>query len=290
MKLIIPSPCPADWANMTKEEGGRFCDQCEKKVHDFSKSTKEEIITNLQGEQKNICARIPKPYLDNSDHYFTETSLMLPKKSSSYLRKPLLSFVLGSTIFIGVSSSGKAHQITYIPDVKNDHTQVIQQGEVCTIPSKEKLKSHSDSLSLEEIKINLPQVDITGDVFLTGFIINNEHKSEDDTPVYSFYNVAEKPEFPGGMHALIDYFVKGFSHKNACVPLGYEEKIYIECVIKSDGCIGEYDIKRAHNVSSKMKKEILRLIAEMPLWTPGRHNGENVDVRFVIPFKIKYPE
>lgn len=37
MKLKIPSPCPANWAGMTKEEGGRFCDQCEKKVHDFSK-------------------------------------------------------------------------------------------------------------------------------------------------------------------------------------------------------------------------------------------------------------
>lgn len=40
--IEIPEPCHADWDAMRPEERGKFCFECNKKVHDLSSMTKDE--------------------------------------------------------------------------------------------------------------------------------------------------------------------------------------------------------------------------------------------------------
>src|ERR1700748_2997907 len=49
--------CPADWNAMETVDGGKFCDHCQKKVHDFT-DTKQDIFLKILAENEgNVCGR-----------------------------------------------------------------------------------------------------------------------------------------------------------------------------------------------------------------------------------------
>jgi hypothetical protein len=55
--LQVQSPCPADWNTMTGDQQRRFCEHCQKHVHDLSTMPAEEaerLICSAAGE---LCVR-----------------------------------------------------------------------------------------------------------------------------------------------------------------------------------------------------------------------------------------
>ena len=68
MKVTIPKPCHENWANMTPEEKGRFCQVCSKSVRDFTAATDLEIMADLT-ENPNICASFRPDQLDRNLSY-----------------------------------------------------------------------------------------------------------------------------------------------------------------------------------------------------------------------------
>lgn len=65
MKVTIPKPCHENWANMTPEEKGKFCQVCSKSVRDFTTATDLEIMAELS-ENPNICASFRPDQLDRN--------------------------------------------------------------------------------------------------------------------------------------------------------------------------------------------------------------------------------
>lgn len=250
------------------------------------KKNKEEILETLRENSGNLCVRISKNHLNNTTHFYNKALSNLATTNHYFPSRPLLTFVLGGTIFIGVNQAGQATQ--YNSEIKHNNTKDIAQGRVYRSPEQQ--HELSDSLLHDDIKVIDTNFETTGEIILGGVIEDVYETNEDGSAIYQFYSVDEKPVFPGGMSALMSYFVNEFNGKNAELPKGYHEKIYIECIIKSNGSIENYSIIRNNKVSSKVKKEIFRLISEMPLWTAGKHNGEHVDVRFIIPFNISRPK
>ncbi|MEL6341731.1 MAG: hypothetical protein AAFV53_01265 [Myxococcota bacterium] len=55
----IPSPCSADWSEMTGDDARRFCDQCAKHVHDLSAMTEPEAKALLKTASSagELCVR-----------------------------------------------------------------------------------------------------------------------------------------------------------------------------------------------------------------------------------------
>lgn len=68
LKISVPQPCPQKWDKMTPAQGGRFCNQCDKVIVDFTKMSDDELLhyfskncnteicglfSNTQIEQKN---------------------------------------------------------------------------------------------------------------------------------------------------------------------------------------------------------------------------------------------
>lgn len=74
MKVTIPKPCHENWAAMTLEEKGRFCQVCSKSVRDFTKSSDQEIIDDLS-QNSNICANFRVDQLDRNLSYSFLNSL-----------------------------------------------------------------------------------------------------------------------------------------------------------------------------------------------------------------------
>lgn len=61
-EIQIPEPCDADWEAMTPIERGRFCADCQKKVHDLSAMPERDARAFLESDD-DICIS----YLSNAD-------------------------------------------------------------------------------------------------------------------------------------------------------------------------------------------------------------------------------
>lgn len=58
VSVEIPEPCPMDWASMRGDDRQRFCDTCERHVHDLSACTREEAEALLHATGGNLCAAV----------------------------------------------------------------------------------------------------------------------------------------------------------------------------------------------------------------------------------------
>jgi len=74
MKVTIPKPCHENWATMTPEEKGRFCQVCSKSVRDFTNASDLEIMNDLS-QNPNICANFRIDQLDRNLSYSFINSL-----------------------------------------------------------------------------------------------------------------------------------------------------------------------------------------------------------------------
>ncbi|MDQ1148386.1 hypothetical protein QE382_000370 [Sphingobacterium zeae] len=57
MILQVKESCSAEWNNMSLQEQGRFCSQCEKIVVDFSQMNDQEIVDQIKKAGKGLCGR-----------------------------------------------------------------------------------------------------------------------------------------------------------------------------------------------------------------------------------------
>lgn len=107
---------------------------------------------------------------------------------------------------------------------------------------------------------------------------------EDDKPI-DFYILEEKPEFPGGLSAMNEWIVNNTKYPEIPKENGVSGKVFVKFVIDKDGNITEVEL--LNNVDTYLDKEALRVVSEMPKWTPGKQRGKTVKVSFQIPIKFK---
>lgn len=74
IKISIPEPCHENWFEMTPTEKGRFCNNCQKDVIDFTKSSDREILLTYN-KTENLCGQFKVSQLER------EISIPNPKKS-----------------------------------------------------------------------------------------------------------------------------------------------------------------------------------------------------------------
>ena len=104
----------------------------------------------------------------------------------------------------------------------------------------------------------------------------------DTTQILSF---AEKmPVFPGGDSAMF-----AFINSNLLLPESLKNDtvkgtVFASFVVKYSGKITDATIVRG--LKPDLDKEVLRVITNMPAWTPAEHNGKKVNVRYTIPVKF----
>lgn len=97
--------------------------------------------------------------------------------------------------------------------------------------------------------------------------------------VYEYDYVNEKPEFPGGDTNMLKYINRTREYPERAYKKGIEGKVTCSFVVNCDGSISDVSVLRGVELS--LNKEAVRIISEMPSWTPGRHDGKTVPVRVV---------
>jgi len=104
-----------------------------------------------------------------------------------------------------------------------------------------------------------------------------------DNEVFSV--VEEMPTFPGGQKALITWLQTNLKYPKEAQEKKIQGTVMIQFVVQKDGSIAKPQILRS--VDPILDKEALRVISQMPKWTPGKQRGKVVNTRFTLPIVFK---
>ncbi|WP_321426686.1 energy transducer TonB [uncultured Bacteroides sp.] len=97
--------------------------------------------------------------------------------------------------------------------------------------------------------------------------------------------VEQMPRYVGGDAAMNEFIAKNLKFPEERKNDDIIGKVYVRFVISKDGDVKDAQIMRSLDVS--FDKEALRVINSMPKWIPGKLNGVNVPVYYVIPIAFK---
>jgi protein TonB len=94
------------------------------------------------------------------------------------------------------------------------------------------------------------------------------------------------PEYPGGIKALL-LFLKRNIQLPEDVEQGEEILVKIKFVVNYSGTLEGFDVIKSGGTA--FDEEVLSVLKKMPLWNPGKSNGENVSVYYIVPVKFSNP-
>jgi periplasmic protein TonB len=103
----------------------------------------------------------------------------------------------------------------------------------------------------------------------------------------TFVVVEEMPIFPGGEGKFMEYLQKSIRYPSIARENRISGKVFIRFIVDQEGKIGGASVVRS--IGGGCDEEALRAINSMPAWRPGRQNGREVCVQFVLPvsFSLK---
>ena len=93
------------------------------------------------------------------------------------------------------------------------------------------------------------------------------------------------PQFPGGADALIEYMKKNVIYPNKAKEKGVQGTVYVSFIVEKDGSVSNVNILKG--IGGECDEEALRVVKEMPRWTPGLYKGKPARVLFNIPIYFK---
>jgi len=103
----------------------------------------------------------------------------------------------------------------------------------------------------------------------------------EDNTVFQFAVIEDKPEFPGGQKALLDYIAKNVIYPEKAKENGVKGRVFVQFVIEKDGTVS--NVKVASKVDPYLDKEAVRVVKSMPTWKPGKYKGKLISVQYLVP-------
>ena len=94
------------------------------------------------------------------------------------------------------------------------------------------------------------------------------------------------PEFPGGLEAMQDYIQKNLSYPKWAIENNIKGKVVLSFVVLPDGSIDFTEIEKG--IGFGCDEEALRVLREMPKWSPGIQNGKKVAVKLILPIRFDH--
>ena len=126
-----------------------------------------------------------------------------------------------------------------------------------------------------------PYIDFNkGNVGLGEYGLNQTN--EVDT--FNMEFVEQFPSFPGGDQAMMSFIQGNFKFPRSNFH-NEQGTIYVKFLVTHTGIVNDVKIERG--ISPELDKEALRIVRSMPNWEPAKHRGRPVNVRMIIPIRIK---
>lgn len=137
--------------------------------------------------------------------------------------------------------------------------------------------------TIEEIKVNQ-----AGAVAVEGptEVIFDEPVEEvvvDDNELFTV--VDQQPEFEGGYDAMMNFIKANMKYPANARRMQIEGTVHVSFIVSKTGTIS--DVRVLRGIMTECDREAIRVVQLMPAWKPGKQNGRNVNVRFILPLKFR---
>ena len=100
------------------------------------------------------------------------------------------------------------------------------------------------------------------------------------------YDVVEQmPQYPGGKDKLMQYLAMSIRYPKEAEMAGIQGRVISSFIVEKDGSLTGARIEKS--VDKSLDAEALRIINEMPKWTPGMQDGEPVRVKCLVPITFR---
>ena len=115
--------------------------------------------------------------------------------------------------------------------------------------------------------------------------VNEKSFTNQDEP---YVIVEEMPEFPGGDKALLMYIAENVKYPEEAKNKDIEGTVYLKFVVNAEGKVQDVNILRS--VDPILDQEAVKVVENLPEWTPGHQGGKPVNVSMQIPIMFKLAE
>lgn len=107
-------------------------------------------------------------------------------------------------------------------------------------------------------------------------------------PGIIYTSIDEMPEFPGGMHALMDYLGRNIEYPTEARKEDIQGKVVVKFVVCENGTLCNEEVVRT--IGGGCDEEVIRVVKAMPNWKPGKQNGKAVKVYYTLPVTFRFNE
>ncbi len=99
-----------------------------------------------------------------------------------------------------------------------------------------------------------------------------------------FTIVEQMPSFPGGESAMMKYLANNIKYPPIAKDAGIEGTVYVTFVVDENGNVR--DVKVLRSIGGGTDEEAIRVVENMPKWSPGKQRGKAVKVQYNLPIRF----
>lgn len=140
-RIRIPSPCSADWDEMTGNEKVRFCQHCSKHVNNLSEMTRKQALELVARSHGRLCVRYyrrPDGRVQTTDH--AHNQLYQIKRRASHLATGAFTAVLSLASGVAAQTPAPAEQSAAIR---------LERADTDNAPPAEPLQGEQQVVNIE---------------------------------------------------------------------------------------------------------------------------------------------
>ena len=153
--------------------------------------------------------------------------------------------------------------------------QAQKPAEVIEIIKDEIDQQESEIISTEEVVF-------VAEVSNEGMIVVDDEPEEEQ-----IFQVVEQPaEFPGGMQAMYKWLSDNIQYPRISRDNNSQGRTILRFVVNSDGSIQGIEVIKSSG-DMYLDKEAVRVVGEMPRWSPGKQAGKAVRCWFTLPVMFR---
>lgn len=112
-------------------------------------------------------------------------------------------------------------------------------------------------------------------------------RQADDAPEKSVVAPEVRPEFPGGLRAMMQFLASNIHYPENALKNNVQGRVALRFTVFADGSIG--DVKVIRSISPELDQEAIRVVESMPRWTPGTVDGKPVNCSYALPVSFSIP-
>ena len=192
-------------------------------------------------------------------------------------------FGLICLIWNNAGNHNSKKEISLHVSTNSDTSSVFQSFDSDKLDAEEKHKEEND-IDGTSVKKQQKIKNMDGE----GVVNQQEIKDMDREGALSGQNrnnmtfdvVEQMPSFPGGQRGLMAFLSSHVVYPTIAQENGVQGRVVVGFVVEKNGSISKINIE--HSVDPSLDKEAMRVVRAMPRWTPGKHNGEYVRVKYTV--------